>query len=388
MSVFLDHASTTGLRESAKTALNDALSLIGNPSSVHSQGRATREMLEAARDKLSDACGANRSEIIFTSGGTESDNQAIKGLYWSRQQQDQARSLIITSAAEHHAVIDPVLWLEAHQGAEVAYVKLLENGMIDLQDLEQLVEANKDRIALITLMWVNNETGVITDIPKVCDIASRYDIPVHSDAVAAFGHIPLDFGLSGLAAMSLSGHKVGAPIGVGALVVARSQKPTSLIHGGGQERSLRSGTMNYPMAASFAAAALQSVAELQTETARLEQLRDQLEQQVRKIVPGVIFTSARADRASYNSHMIFPGTQSDAMLFLLDQEGISVSAGSACQAGVLGPSHVLLGMGYPPELAAACIRVTLGASTTSEDIDAFLVALAKVHPVALNAKPA
>ena len=388
MSVFLDHASTTGIRESARIALSEALELVGNPSSVHSQGRTTRELLETARDQVAAACGANRSEIIFNSGGTESDNQAIKGIYWARNNQDSNRNLIITANTEHHAVIDPVSWLQANQGADVAYVQLLEGGMVDIPALERLIQDNHARVALITLMWVNNETGVITDIPRICEIASEYGIPVHSDAVAAFGHIEIDFGASGLAAMSLSGHKIGAPIGVGALVVARSQKPTSLIHGGGQERSLRSGTMNYPMAASFAAAATESVAQLVPEMARLKILRDYLETEVAKIVPGVIFTSASVVRADYNSHLIFPGTQSDAMLFLLDQEGICVSAGSACQAGVLGPSHVLEGMGYPPELASACIRVTLGVTSTRADVDAFLTALAKVHPVALNATPA
>lgn len=388
MSVFLDHASTTGLRESALLALTQALELVGNPSSVHSQGRTTRELLETARDQLATACGANRSEIIFNSGGTESDNQAIKGIYWARHKQDSNRNLIITATTEHHAVIDPVLWLEASQGADVAYVKLLEGGMIDISDLENIIQDHHSRIALITLMWVNNETGVITDIPKICEIAAKYEIPVHSDAVAAFGHIPIDFAASGLAAMSLSGHKIGAPIGVGALVVARSQKPSSLIHGGGQERSLRSGTMNYPLAAGFAAAATEAIAQLASEMERLKGLRNYLEARVVEIVPGVVFTSAKAMRADYNSHLVFPGTQSDAMLFLLDQEGICVSAGSACQAGVLGPSHVLAGMGYSPELASACIRVTLGSTTTKSDIDSFLIALAKVHPIALKATPA
>ena len=388
MSVFLDHASTSGLRDSARLALLTALELVGNPSSVHSHGRTTRELLEAARDQIASACGANRSEIIFNSGGTESDNQAIKGIYWARHQQNRDRNLIITATTEHHAVIDPVLWLSSNEGAEVAYVKLLDGGMIDIAHLEKLIEENHTRIALVTLMWVNNETGVITDIPKICEIASSYDIPVHSDAVAAFGHIEIDFAASGLAAMSLSGHKVGAPIGVGALVVARSLKPTSLIHGGGQERSLRSGTMNYPLAVSFAAAAAESTEQLVSEMQRLRALRDYLEVKVEKIVPSVIFTSGQAIRADYNSHMIFPGTQSDALLFLLDQEGICVSAGSACQAGVLGPSHVLTGMGYSPELASACIRVTLGATSTKADVEKFLVALAKIYPIALQATPA
>ena len=388
MSVFLDHASTTALRKTAKTALNDALEMLGNPSSVHSQGRTTRELLEASRDALAQACGANRSEIIFNSGGTEGDNHAIKGIYWKQNQQDPTRRFIITSPTEHHAVLDPVSWLAANQGAEVHYVKLLRNGMLDFADLERLIDQHSSQIALISLMWVNNETGVITDIPRVTELASKHSIPVHSDAVAAFGHVPINFAESGLTAMSLSGHKVGAPIGVGALVVARSAKPASLVHGGGQERSLRSGTMNYSMAASFAAAAGEAVAELGKEMTRVASLRQKLEQAVAQIVPDVIFTSADAERASYNSHMILPGTQSDALLFLLDQQGVCVSAGSACQAGVLGPSHVLIGMGYTQQEASACIRVTLGSTTDQSDIEAFTAALAKIYPVALQATPA
>lgn len=388
MSVFLDHASTTSLRPCAKEALSDALDFLGNPSSVHSQGRATRELLEESRDKVAKACGANRSEIIFNSGGTEGNNHAIKGIFWDRVKKDPDCKVIISSRTEHHAVIDPVQWLGGNQNAEVVFVEHLANGMIDLDSLRSLVKKHGQRVALISLMWVNNETGVISDIPAITEIASEFDIPVHSDAVAAFGHIPIDFQSSGLTAMTLSGHKVGAPIGVGALVVARSAKPISLVHGGGQERSLRSGTMNYPLAASFAAAAKEAIAELDHEVARLGALKDQLEAAVMEAVPSAIITAQGANRAAYNAHFVFPGTQSDAMLFLLDQKGVCVSAGSACQAGVLGPSHVLLGMGFSHSEASACVRVTLGKTSTLQDVQVFLTALEQVHPVALQATPA
>ena len=388
MSVFLDHASTTSLRPCAKEALSDALDFLGNPSSVHSQGRATRELLEESRDKVAKACGANRSEIIFNSGGTEGNNHAIKGIFWDRVTKDPDCKIIISSRTEHHAVIDPVQWLGENQNAEVVYVEHALNGMIDLDSLRSLVSKHKQRVALISLMWVNNETGVISDIPAVTEIASEFDIPVHSDAVAAFGHVPIDFRASGLTAMTLSGHKVGAPIGVGALVVARSAKPISLVHGGGQERALRSGTMNYPLASSFAAAAKEAVTELDHEMARLGALKDQLEAAVMEAVPSAIITAQGANRAAYNAHFVFPGTQSDAMLFLLDQKGVCVSAGSACQAGVLGPSHVLLGMGFSHLEASACVRVTLGKTSTLQDVQQFLTALEQVHPVALQATPA
>ncbi|MGB4706104.1 MAG: cysteine desulfurase family protein [Aquiluna sp.] len=388
MPVFLDHASTTALRPSAKLALTSALDLLGNPSSVHSQGRGTRELLEASRDAIAKAVAANRSEIIFNSGGTEGNNHAIKGIYWDRHQADPAKRVIISSETEHHAVIDPLQWLQKNQGAEIVYVRHFQNGMVDFDSLKSLIETHGPAIAMISLMWVNNETGVITDIPAVVRLANQYQIPVHSDAVAAFGHIPIDFQASGLTAMSLSGHKIGAPIGVGALVVSRSAKPISLVHGGGQERALRSGTMNYPLAASFAAAATEAVAELDEEMTRLEALRDQLEAKVVEIAPSVIITALGAERAGYNAHFIFPGTQSDALLFLLDQEGFCVSAGSACQAGVVGPSHVAIGMGFDQAEASACVRVTLGSTTTAADISAFIDALEKIHPIALQAAPA
>jgi len=208
MSVFLDHASTTALRPCAKSALNDALEVLGNPSSVHSQGRITRELLEVSRDELAKACGANRSEIIFNSGGTEGNNHAIKGIFWDRNAKDAECKIIISSRTEHHAVIDPIQWLAKNQNAVVLFVEHFANGMVDMDSLKALVKDHGQRIALISLMWVNNETGVVADINSVTEIASEFEIPVHSDAVAAFGHVPIDFQSSGLTAMTLSGTRL------------------------------------------------------------------------------------------------------------------------------------------------------------------------------------
>lgn len=382
MKVFLDHASTTPVRSSAIEALNTALLKIGNPSSVHSHGQSVRADLEDARDELSKAINCNRSEVIFNSGGTESNNQAIKGIYWSRNQ-DQRRQVIISAATEHHALIDPIEWLVQHEGAVFELVKVFPSGMVDLQHLEELVALHGDNIALISLMWVNNETGVITDIAKVCEIAG--EIPVHSDAVAALGHVPTDFAGSGLTAMSISGHKVGAPIGVGALIVSRSFKPVSLLHGGGQERGLRSGTMNYPMAKAFAVAALEAVSELEARQAALGELRDEFENRVLEAIPSARRSAEGAKRAEHNSNLIFPGVRSDSILFLLDQQGLSVSSGSACQAGVLGPSHVLYAMGHSEGDASSCLRVTLGHTTTRSDIEFAIAAITSVHAPALAA---
>ena len=384
MPVFLDHAATTPLRESARKALDAALTITGNPSSVHAHGQQTREILEEARDQVAKAVDANRSEIVFLSGGTEANNHAIKGIYWKRQQ-DKPRKLIVSAATEHHALLDPIEWLSRHEGAEIAQVPVGLNGELDLAALASLVQARGEEIALVSLMWVNNETGVITDIGKVVEIASAFDIPVHSDAIAALGHIPLSFQDSGLTAMSISAHKVGGPIGIGALVVSRSYNPVSLLHGGGQERGLRSGTMNYPMASAFGAAALEAVAELTERQSRLEQLRNKIESEVTAAISGAKVTAATAHRAQHNAHLIFSGVNSDSLLFLLDQQGVSVSAGSACQAGVLGPSHVLVAMGYSNADASSCLRITLGHDTTEEDAEKFIAALKLVHPQALAA---
>jgi len=383
MAIFLDHAATTDIRQSAKDALVAALSQLGNPSSVHTHGQATRELLEQARDKVSQALDADRSEIIFLSGGTEANNQAIKGLWWSRK--SDKRKVIVSAATEHKALIDPINWLVETEGAELVEVPVSNLGELDLGFLEKLIRERSEEIALISLMWVNNETGVITDIERVTELASSYDIPVHSDAVAAIGRIPVSFSSSRLTAMTISGHKFGSPIGIGALVVKRSSKPVSLLHGGGQERGLRSGTMNYPLALSMAAAITESVDQRVQTQERLMKIRDWLVAQVSNEIPEVVVTASGANRVSHNAHFVFPGVNNDSLLFLLDQQGVSVSAGSACQAGVLGPSHVLLAMGFSAEDAASCLRVTLGHTSTMDDAKGFLEALKLAYPKAKQA---
>ena len=383
MSTFLDHAATTPVREKALEAYLEALAHLGNPSSVHSHGRETRELLEQAREVLAKAAGCNSAEVIFTSGGTEANNQAIKGFFWLRQS-DRSRKYLISALTEHHALIDPIEWLEKHEGAEVLWLPVDKSGQPDLETYKTWLNQFGDEIALVSLMWVNNETGAIWDIPTLAGLANQHGIPVHSDAVAAFGHTEISFKTSGLAAMSISGHKLGAPIGVGALIVSRNQKPISLIHGGGQERGLRSGTMNYPHAMSLAKAAELAVADMVEREARLEALRDKLEADVLKQIPQVIKTIS-GPRIGHTASFVFPGVQSDSLLFLLDQKGISVSAGSACQAGVLSASHVLLAMGYDHADASAVIRVTLGHTTQAADIELFTSAIAEVYSTALRA---
>ena len=382
MPIFLDHAATTPIRQVARHALDQALDALGNPSSVHSHGQITREILEQARDQVASAIESQRAEIIFLSGGTEANNQAIKGMWWGRR---KGTSIIVSAATEHKALLDPLDWVVRHEGAELVEVPVSKTGVLDLEFLETFLQQRGSEVALISLMWVNNETGVITDIKRVCQLAESYQIPVHSDAAQAVGNIPVSFAQSGLTAMSISGHKLGAPIGVGALVVGRNSKPESLIHGGGQERGLRSGTMNYPYASALAAAVTEAVSEMNYRQQRLEEIRNWLESKVKEIVPEVILTAAGTNRVSHNAHLIFPGVNNDSLLFLLDQAGVSVSAGSACQAGVLGPSHVLKAMGFSDEDASSCLRVTLGHTSTRSDAEAFAEALAKAYPMALSA---
>lgn len=382
MAVFLDHAATSPLRPEALSALTEALAELGNPSSTHSHGQATREILEQARDKIAAAVGCNRSEVIFCSGGTEANNLAIKGIWWSRK--SPVRKVIISSPIEHKALLDPIEWLVDNEGAEFLELPI-KSGAVDLAALEALLAQRQSEIALISLMWVNNEIGVITDMERVAELAGKYSIPVHSDAVAALGRVSINFAQSGLTAMSISGHKVGAPIGIGSLIVRRDAKPISLIHGGGQERGLRSGTMNYSLASSFAAAAEQAVNQMPETQLRLKQLRDRIESEVKSAISSVIITAGDAQRVEHNAHFIFPGVNNDSLLFLLDQQGVSVSAGSACQAGVLGPSHVLIGMGYSQAQASSCLRVTLGHTSTESDVEAFVAALKSAYPKALSA---
>ena len=377
MTVYLDYAATAPLRKEVLECFTEHLQNLGNPSSVHSTGQKIRRALEEARESVARSVDCNRSEVIFTAGGTESDNLAIKGLYWQRNSDGNVRPLIVTSGTEHHASIDPMEWLQNHDGAEIVWLPVDYQGIIDFDFFEKFLEENHERVALVNLMWANNETGVVTDLPKVVAIAKKYEIPVHSDAIAAFGHIPVSFADSGLNTMSISAHKVGGPVGAGALIVSRSTKLVSIIHGGGQERGMRSGTMNAPVAKAFALAAELAVAELEAETKRLSALRDRLVRGVLELSPLAHHTASESKRMPHNAHFTFEGCSGDSLLFLLDQQGVCVSVGSACQAGVNGPSHVLVAMGRTEREALGCIRMTLGKDSTDADIDAVLAALPK-----------
>ena len=370
----------------ALAVMTRELARTGNPSSLHSAGRRARRTVEEARETLAAAAGAHPSEVIFTSGGTEADNLAVKGLYWSRRDADPKRTRILCSAIEHHAVMDAVEWLERHEGAEVAWLPVDAQGVVRLDAVESEIERDPGSVALVTVMWANNEVGSIQPIPDVVRLAARHGIPVHADAVQAFGAVPLDFRSSGLAAMSVSGHKIGGPVGVGALFLGRAVSLTPVQHGGGQERDVRSGTLDTPAIAAFAAAAEAAVANLDGEAGRLSSLRDRLIAGVQKAVPEAVLRGAPAQgRLPGNAHFTFPGCEGDSLLFLLDLAGVESSTGSACTAGVPRPSHVLLAMGLDEDTARGAQRFTLGHSSTDADVEALLKALPDAYARARQA---
>ncbi len=385
MPVYLDHAATSPIRASVLELYISTLSEIGNPASVHSFGQHSRQILEQAREEIAKAINCDRNEVIFTSGGTESDNLAIKGIYWDVNSKDPSKNVIISAAAEHHAVLDAINWLVDSQNAELYLIPSDDQGVLDIAALERYLEQNASRVALISVMWANNEIGVIHPISEITKIAKVYSIPVHSDAIAALGHIPVDFAKSGLAAMTITGHKLGGPVGSGALILRRDQKLTPVNHGGGQERNLRSGTPDASSAAALALTITEAVSEQEDLAQKHQIMTQRLIAGVKQIASDVIVSAENAQRLPNNVHFRFPGCLGDSLLFLLDSDGVSISTGSACTAGVSGPSHVVLSLGASNDEAMGTLRITLGHSTKDQDIDAFLEAFPKAHQGAKKA---
>ncbi len=367
MSVYLDHAATTPMADAAIAAMTSSLSKIGNPSSLHTQGRATRKDIEDAREVIAKAAGALASEIIFTGSGTEADNAAIKGLFWKSE-----KKLIVISAVEHHAVLDPARWLVEHEGAELIEIPVTKDGLVDLDFLKKLIQQRGAEIALISVMHSNNETGVIQPVAEVVKLAG--EIPVHTDAVQSFNKVPLSYKDLGVTSMALSAHKVGGPLGIGVLVLRRAYEIPALLHGGGQEREIRSGTLNAPSIVAFAAAVENS----NYGSARVSALRDRFEAGVLAVAPDAYINGVAAPRLPGITNVTFPGTQSDSLLLLMDSEKVSCSTGAACSAGVHRPSHVLLAMGHTEISAQSSLRFSCGATTTEADIDFALSVLPTV----------
>ncbi|MFJ1597001.1 cysteine desulfurase family protein [Streptomyces sp. NPDC088261] len=372
---YLDHAATTPMLPEAIDAMTAQLGLAGNASSLHAPGRRARRTVEEAREALAEALGARPSEVVFTSGGTEADNLAVKGLFWARRDADPARTRVLASPVEHHAVLDAVDWLGTHEGATVEYLPVDAYGRVRPETLREAILRDPDDVALVTVMWANNEIGTLTDVPELAAIAAESGIPLHSDAVQAFGQTEVDFGASGLAAMTVSGHKIGGPYGIGALLLGREYTPVPVLHGGGQERHVRSGTLDVPAIAAFAVAG-RLAAEGRADFAReIGALRDELVDAVRKSVPDAVLGGDPVDRLPANAHFSFPGCEGDSLLLLLDAQGIACSTGSACTAGIAQPSHVLLATGSDPDLARGTLRFSLGHTSTREDVEAVAAAI-------------
>lgn len=391
MPVYLDHAATTPMRPAAIRAYTEALAVVGNPNSIHSAGQQAKRVLEESRERIAATLGADPVELVFTGNGTEAVNLAVKGLWWRASAESGGRRRrILLPGGEHHATLDTVEWLAAHEGAIVEELPVDELGRLRLDALEAAL-AEPDDVALVTMLWANNEVGTIQPVEAAARLAALAGVPLHLDAVAAYGQVPVDLaalrrasgsrGGAGLVAASVSAHKIGGPMGAGVLVVDRQARLEPLIHGGGQQRKLRSGTQDVASAAAFAAAADEIAARLPEDAARMAALRDRLIAGVARAVPEARLSGdpEPAGRLPGNAHFAFPGCEGDSLLFLLDAAGVAVSTGSACTAGVPEPSHVLLAMGRSEAEARGALRITLGHDSGEADVDAFLAALPEAH---------
>ncbi len=379
--VYLDHAATTPMHPAAIEAMTAALSTVGNASSLHTAGRAARRRMEESRESIAARLGARPSEVVFTAGGTESDNLAVKGIYWARRDADENRRRIITTAVEHHAVLDAVGWLADHEQAEVTLLPTGPDGSVTPAALRAALEDHGPDVALVSVMWANNEVGTIMPIAELAAIAAEFEVPMHSDAVQTVGQVPVGFAASGLSAMSVTAHKFGGPAGVGALLLRRDTACVPLLHGGGQERDVRSGTPDVAGVVGMAAAADIAVETLEVTAARLHALRERLIDGVLGSVDDAHLNGARGEhRLPGNAHFTFRGCEGDSLLMLLDANGIECSTGSACTAGVAQPSHVLLAMGADAATARGSLRLSLGHTSTEADVDAAL----RVLPAAVE----
>ena len=355
--------------------------MAGNPSSLHTAGRSVRQVVEEARESIAADLRTRPSAVIFTSGGTESDNLAVKGLFWQRRDRLGQPARVLASSIEHHAVLDPVAWLGTHEGASIEWLGVDAQGRVSPDEIEDLLRAGD--VALCTVMWANNEVGTIEPVGRIAELCREAGVPFHTDAVQAVGQIPVNLSEIGADAVTISSHKIGGPFGVGALILDPSLTLTPIMHGGGQERDIRSGTFDAPAIAAFAVALHHAVTGQADHAAHVRELRDQLVAAVLAAVPGTVLNGASLNGASRlpgNAHFSFPGCEGDALLMLLDAAGIDCSTGSACTAGIPEPSHVLLAMGVDEPTARASLRFSLGRATTSADIDAVVRAL----PSAVN----
>ncbi|HET7387136.1 MAG TPA: cysteine desulfurase family protein [Nocardioidaceae bacterium] len=381
--VYLDHAASTPMYAEAVAAMSAQLTHVGNPSSLHAAGRDARRVVEESRETIAAALGARPGEVVFTSGGTESDNLALKGLYWARRSLDPQRTRILSTSVEHHAVLDPLHWLGEAEDARVELLPVDAQARLDVAALRATIAADPESVALVSVMWANNEVGTVQPLDEVVEAAHAHGIPVHTDAVQAVPGLPVDFAASGVDAMTVTAHKLGGPYGVGALVVRRDLELTALVHGGGQERDVRSGTIDAPAIAGFATAVELAVKHRPERSARIAGLRDDLIRGVLDQVPDAILNGPPLDadrqaRLPGIAHFSFPGCEGDSLLMLLDARGIACSTGSACSAGVPQPSHVLLAMGAGEVQARGSLRFSLGHTSGADDVRALVSAIGPV----------
>jgi cysteine desulfurase len=382
---YLDHAATTPVLPEVLAAMTEQWGRVGNASSLHASGRAARRAAEQSRERLAEALGARPSEVLFTGGGTESDNLAVKGLYWARREADSRRRRLVVSPAEHHAVLDSAEWLAKHEGAEITWLRLESSGRVTPAALADAIGDGTD-VAVASVMWANNEIGTVSDVAALAGVAHAAGVPLHTDAVQAVGQVPVDFGASGVDALTLTGHKLGGPMGAGALLLRRDAECMPLLHGGGQERDVRSGTLDVPAIVGLAVAATTAVAARAERAARLAALRNRLVAGVLEQVPDAQLNGPPLDdvvaggpgRLPGNAHLSFPGAEGDALLMLLDARGVECSTGSACSAGVARPSHVLTAVGADADRARSSLRFSLGSPSTDADVDALLAVIAPV----------
>ena len=369
MSVYLDHQATSPMPQAVKEAYLEAMSIAGNPSALHRGGRAARALMEDARERIATMVGAHPVEVVFTSGGTEAINTALKGSVWAHQREHgaEAPTAIASTLAEHHATLDVITWLHEQEATAWSEIAVDDAGVMDLESLDQVLGERK--ITVVSSLLANNEVGSIQPVPEIVDISSAHGVPVHVDAVAALGYQRLNFRDMGVESMSLSAHKVGGPVGVGALVLSRYALDIQALHHGGNQQRSRSGTMDAAGAVAFAVALEVRAAVREEGEHRLVALRDRLRAGLLNVAPQCVARGSLDHRLPGNLHLTVPGCKGDVLLYLLDEHGIHASTGSACQAGIPEPPHVLLAMGVPTDEAWGAIRLTLSYSTTEAEID-------------------
>ena len=362
--IYLDHAATTPVREEVFEAMKPFFGpRFGNPSSTHRWGREARAALDEARERVGRCLGARPDEICFTSGGTESDNLAILGAW--RALKAKGRTAVVTTPIEHKAILGAV-HQAVREGAEERMLLMTGDGIVDLSSFDRLVD---DAVAVCSVMWVNNEIGSIQPIPELAAKAKQRGALVHTDAVQAFGKVPIDAQKQQFDFLTISGHKIGAPKGIGALFIRRGIQLEPLMHGGTQDRGRRPGTENVAAAVGLARAAELTLSECEAHCVRLGKLREKLEAGILARVPDAVIHGKGAERAPHIMNVSVPGTDSESLLMALDLRGIAASGGSACQSGSVSPSHVLTAIGVRPDLASAAVRMSLGSLTTDEAID-------------------